>query len=60
MASATVAPDGDGDGMPDAWETARGLDPASAADGNADRNGDGHTNLEEYLNSLVDHLFPDR
>lgn len=41
-------PDGDGDGMPDAWERARGFDPA-AADGNADRDGDGLTNLEQWL-----------
>lgn len=44
--------DGDGDGMPDDWEAAEGLDPADAADGAADRNGDGFTNLEDWLNSL--------
>ncbi|MHA6720663.1 pectate lyase [Sphingomonas sp. RS6] len=45
--------DSDGDGMPDAWETAHGLDPQDASDGNADRNGDGWTNLEDWLGSLV-------
>jgi hypothetical protein len=45
--------DTDGDGMPDAWETANGLDPSDAADRNADADGDAYTNLEEYLNSLV-------
>lgn len=45
--------DSDGDGMPDAWERARGLDPASA-DGAADRDRDGFSNLEEYLNELAD------
>jgi pectate lyase len=45
--------DTDGDGMPDAWETANGLDPAQPADGIGDADGDGYTNLEEYLNSLV-------
>lgn len=45
--------DTDNDGMPNAWESARGLNAADAADGNADRNGDGYTNLEEYLGSLV-------
>ncbi|HWA26813.1 MAG TPA: hypothetical protein VG734_14235 [Lacunisphaera sp.] len=45
--------DTDHDGMPDAWETAHGLDPRDAQDGAADRNGDGYTNLEDYLNSLV-------
>ena len=44
--------DTDGDGMPDDWETARGLDPADPADGSADRDGDGHTHLEDWLNSL--------
>jgi hypothetical protein len=47
-----VAPaDTDHDGMPDDWETARGLDPA-VDDGAGDRDGDGYTNVEEYLNSL--------
>lgn len=44
--------DRDGDGMPDDWERAQGLDPAAPADGNADRDGDGFTNLEDWLNSL--------
>ena len=46
--------DGDGDGIPDDWERAHGLDPADPSDGPADRNGDGWTNLEDWLNSLVD------
>ena len=45
--------DFDGDGMPDAWETAAGLDPGDKKDGAADPDGDGYTNLEDYLNSLV-------
>jgi hypothetical protein len=45
--------DTDDDGMPDAWEQAHGLDPKNPADRNADLNGDGYTNLEKYLNSLV-------
>lgn len=44
--------DQDQDGMPDAWEHAHGLHPLEAADRNDDRDGDGYTNLEEYLNSL--------
>jgi len=44
--------DSDHDGMPDAWERARDLDPTDAADGRADRDGDGYTNLEEYLHSI--------
>lgn len=45
--------DEDRDGMSDAWETANGLDPDDADDRNDDRNGDGWTNLEEYINSLT-------
>jgi hypothetical protein len=45
--------DADDDGMPDQWERAHGLNPKDSADGNADFNGDGYTNLEKYLNSLV-------
>ena len=45
--------DTDGDGMPDAWESKQGLDPSKAADGNSDRDGDGYTELEEWLNALV-------
>ena len=40
--------------MPDAWEMANGLNPADPTDGPADRNGDGFTNLEDWLNSLAD------
>jgi hypothetical protein len=44
------ARDADGDGMPDAWEKARGLDPRNAADGAAlAGDGSGYTNLELYL-----------
>jgi pectate lyase len=45
--------DSDHDGMPDAWETERGLNPNDAADGSKDRDGDGYTNVEEYINGLV-------
>ena len=44
--------DRDRDGMPDHWEQSKGLDPEDAADGRGDENGDGYTNLEDYLNSL--------
>jgi hypothetical protein len=52
IASGTPPPDADHDGMPDDWETARGLDPNDASDRNGDRDGDGYTNLEEYLNGI--------
>jgi hypothetical protein len=53
LKSAPAPADKDGDGMSDAWERSHGLDPANPADGKTDRDGDGFTNLEDYLNSLV-------
>lgn len=44
--------DDDGDGMPNWWETAVGTDPATA-DNNGDDDGDGYTNLEDYLNWMA-------
>jgi hypothetical protein len=48
-----VPVDSDHDGIPDEWEKAHGLNPNDPADANGDVNGDGYTNLEKYLNSLV-------
>ena len=45
--------DTDHDGLPNEWEVRTGLDPDSARDGNADPDGDGYTNLEDYLNWLA-------
>lgn len=45
--------DTDGDGMPDTWEITNGFDPKNKKDGNEDKNGNGYTNLEEYINELV-------
>ncbi|MFC1636092.1 polysaccharide lyase family 1 protein [Planctomycetota bacterium] len=45
--------DRDRDGIPDAWEKKHGLNPRDPADHNGDKDGDGYTNLEEYINSLV-------
>jgi len=45
-------PDTDGDGIPDAWEKANGLNPNDAADGNK-RHASGYTMLEMYLNGIV-------
>ena len=47
------AVDSDADGMPDAYEEAKGLDPRSAADGSAVAQ-NGYTNLENYLNGIAD------
>ena len=49
MAKGTPYADADGDGMPDRWEKPRGLNP-SVNDSAADRDGDGYTNIEEFLN----------
>jgi hypothetical protein len=46
--------DSDKDGMPDEWEIKNGLNSKNAADASMDKNNDGYTNIEEYLNSLVD------
>jgi hypothetical protein len=53
LAQGSAPEDSDGDGMPDAWESARGV-----TDGTADDDGDGYTNLEEYLNELARPAFP--
>ncbi|MCA1745711.1 MAG: thrombospondin type 3 repeat-containing protein [Bacteroidales bacterium] len=45
--------DTDGDGMPDAWELANGLDPENAEDGKKYILSPEYTNLEVYLNGLV-------
>ncbi|MGB1261213.1 MAG: type VI secretion system tube protein Hcp [Akkermansiaceae bacterium] len=41
--------DTDNDRMPNNWETAYGLNPESAADATGDPDGDGFTNLQEYI-----------
>lgn len=50
--------DSDGDGIPDVWESANGLDPNDASDGNAIPDEEnGYTNLEIYMNSLVEDIM---
>ncbi len=44
-----VALDADKDGIPDEWERAHGLNPAEASDAALDGDGDGMTNLQEFL-----------
>ncbi len=44
--------DTDHDGIPDWWEKKYGLNPNDPADATQDKNGDGYTNLEKYLNGL--------
>ena len=45
--------DTDHDGMADTWETNNGLNPQDSSDGPQDTDGDGYTNLEEFLNNTV-------
>jgi Pectate lyase len=51
----SAATDTDGDGMPDDWENANGLNSKDANDRNI-VNKSGYTNLETYLNSLIDDI----
>ena len=57
LANGTAPLDTDKDGMPDAWETARGLNPTNAADG-AKTSANGYTHLENYLNELAGDPIP--
>jgi hypothetical protein len=42
--------DSDHDGMPDKWERKYGLNPKDASDASGDLNGNGYTNIEEFIN----------
>lgn len=58
LANGTPETDTDGDGMPDAWETANGLNPNDKADGSIyslDKFGY-YTNVEIYINSIVESI----
>lgn len=46
--------DSDKDGIPDEWEISQGLNPNDPEDGALSAEGTHYTNLEVYLNSLVD------
>ncbi len=52
LSGADAPADSDGDGMPDEWEKANGTDP-DKADANGDADGNGYTNIEDYVNSLA-------
>ena len=48
--------DTDQDGIPDSWENTHNLNPNDASDGNI-KTSDGYTNLEVYMNSLVQSIM---
>ena len=52
--------DTDGDGMPDTWEEANGLDPADAGDGRTMILSEYYTNVEVYLHSLAEAKLTER
>ena len=54
LAPGTPYTDTDSDGMSDDWEVSYGLDPDDPSDGPLDKDADGYTNVEEFLNGLVD------
>ena len=49
----TALADSDGDGIPDFYEQVIGSD-AKVADANRDADGDGYSNIENYINGLLD------
>lgn len=51
--------DSDNDGMPDDWETARGLNPNDPSDASGCYLGGAYTNIEHYCNDLTVDSFPD-
>lgn len=53
LPTAAAPDDTDGDGMPDVWETEKGLNPTNIADGNLKTLDGGYTNIEVYINSIV-------
>lgn len=59
MKSGPVPADADGDGMPDEWEGRYRFDPNDASDNAKDRDGDGYTNVEEFLNGTDPGKFVD-
>jgi pectate lyase len=50
LAPGTAPQDTDQDGMPDRWERERGLDPDDPSDARGDPDGDGYTNIEDFIN----------
>ena len=58
--TAEAPADSDGDGMPDAWEQARGLDPSDPTDGAACTLSETYTNVEIYLHECAAALLREK
>lgn len=59
LQAAKAPKDLDNDGMPDEWEMKCKLNPQDGADGAQDKDRDGYTNVEEYLNGTDPTVFVD-
>jgi pectate lyase len=59
LQNAEAPRDSDSDGLPDEWELRFKLEPLNALDGQGDRDKDGYTNLEEFLNGTDPTEFVD-
>ncbi len=57
LKSTAPLPDSDNDGMPDLWEKENNLNPDDASDNNINSLDKNYTNIEVYINSLVQHLI---
>jgi hypothetical protein len=57
IAGGTAPVDTDRDGMPDSWELKFGLNPNNAADAGGDFDHTGYTNVEKYINGLLDGAY---
>ena len=53
LAGGQAPADTDADGMPDEWEATYRLNPKDASDNSGDLDGDGYTNVEEYINGTA-------
>jgi len=53
LAAGVPYTDNDNDGMDDQWENQNGLNPLDSSDHSGDIDGNGYTNLEDFLNSSI-------